>query len=100
MPSVLTQVRDIAIIVLAVESLIIGLLLILLAIQMRSLAKMLQEEVKPLLDSANETMGTVRGTTSFISDTLVVPVVNAAGFVSAVGKVVRALRGSRGRKRS
>jgi hypothetical protein len=92
MPSILTLVRDIAIIVLALESLIIGFLLIVLAIQIRGLARMLEEEVKPILDSANETVSTVRGTTSFVSDTLITPLVGAASFATALGKVIRVLR--------
>jgi len=93
----LTLVRDIAIIVLALESLVIGFLLILLAIQIRGLAKMLEEEVKPILDSAQETVSTVRGTTSFVSDTLIVPLVRAASFATALSKVIGVLR--RGPKR-
>lgn len=88
----LTLVRDIAIIVLALESLVIGFLLILLAIQIRGLAKMLEEEVKPILDSANKTVSTVRGTTSFVSDTLITPLVGAASFATALSKVIRVLK--------
>jgi len=97
MGTTLTLVRDIAIIVLALESLVIGFLLILLAIQIRGLAKMLEEEVKPILDSASETVSTMRGTTTFVSDTLIAPLVGAASFATALGKVMRVLR--RGPKR-
>lgn len=92
MTTTLTLVRDIAIIVLALESLVIGFLLILLAIQVRGLAKMLEEEVKPILDSANKTVSTVRGTTSFVSDTLITPLVGAASFATALSRVIRVLR--------
>lgn len=97
MTTTLTLVRDIAIIVLALESLVIGFLLILLTIQIRGLAKMLEEEIKPILDSANETVSTVRGTTSFVSDTLVLPLVRAASFATALSRVIGVLR--RGPKR-
>jgi hypothetical protein len=91
-------IRDVAIILLAVESLVIGLLLILLIIQMRGLAKMLQDEVQPILESARDTATTVRGTTVFINDTLIKPIVKAAGYASAANRVMSVLaRGKRHR---
>jgi hypothetical protein len=90
MPTVVL-IRDIAIIVLAFESLVIGVLLILLIIQMRGLAKMLQEEVQPILESARETATTVRGTTVFVSDTFVQPLIRAAGYASAANRVMSVL---------
>ena len=84
-------IRDIAIIVLAFESLVIGVLLILLIIQIRGLAKMLQEEIQPILESAQETATTVRGTTVFVSDTFVKPFIKAAGYASAANRVMRVL---------
>ena len=95
--STIAVIRDIAIIVLALESLIIGVLLILLIIQMRSLTVMLQEEIQPILESARETATTVRGTTVFISDTFVRPLIRAAGYASAANRVMRVL--SLGRRR-
>lgn len=95
--STIAVIRDIAIIVLALESLIIGVLLILLIIQMRSLTVMLREEIQPILESARETATTVRGTTVFISDTFVRPLIRAAGYASAANRVMRVL--SWGRRR-
>lgn len=90
MPTVV-MIRDIAIIVLALESLIIGVLLILLILQMRGLARMLQEEVQPILESAKETATTVRGTTVFVSDTFIKPLIKAAGYASAANRVMNVL---------
>lgn len=91
-------IRDIAIIVLALESLIIGVLLILLILQMRGLARMLQEEVQPILESAKETATTVRGTTVFVSDTFVKPLIKAAGYASAANRVMNVLARRKGRR--
>ena len=85
--------RDIAIIVVAVESIVIGALLIYLIFQMRSLIRLLKKEVQPILDSTRETVGTVRGTTAFLSDTLVGPVVQVAGYFAGLRRMVQALRG-------
>lgn len=84
-------VRDLAIILLAVESIVIGVMLIILIWEVRNLAKLLREEIKPILDSADETVRTMRGTTTFVSDTFVNPIVRASSFVSGVGQVVRIL---------
>ena len=99
--SAVVIVRDIAIIVLAFESLVVGLLLILLIIQMRRLAKLLQEELKPILDSADETASTVRGTASFVSNAFVSPLIRAASFISGADRALKALmrrRSKRGKR--
>ena len=84
-------VRDLAIILLAVESLVIGVVLIILVWEIRNLAKLLREEIKPILDSADETARTVRGTTVFVSDTFVNPVVRASSFAAGVVQALRIL---------
>jgi hypothetical protein len=89
-------IRDIAIILLAVESLVIGAILIVLALQIRGLTKMLEEEVQPILESTKETATTVRGTTVFLSNTFVKPLINAVGYASAANRVMSVLaRGKR-----
>jgi hypothetical protein len=95
--SAVAVVRDIAIIVLALESLVIGALLLILLLQIRGLTKMLQEEVQPILESTKETASTVRGTTVFLSDTFVKPLINAVGYASAANRVISVL--ARGRRR-
>ncbi len=84
-------VRDLAIILLAVESLVIGVVLIILVLEIRNLAKMLRDEIKPILESADETVRTVRGTTTFVSENLVNPVVRASSFASGVVQAMRIL---------
>jgi len=93
-------IRDIAIILLAVESLVIGAVLIVLVLQIRGLTKMLEEEVQPILESTKETATTVRGTTVFLSNTFVKPLINAVGYASAANRVMSVLaRGKRRRGR-
>lgn len=90
-------VRDVAIIVLAIESIIVGVVLIFLVFQINSLIRLLKEEIKPLLDSANETASTLRGTTTFISDKVVNPVVSVSSYLSGAEQAVKALVGLRKR---
>lgn len=87
----LSAARDIAIIVLAIESLVIGGLLIFLLYQIWRLVSLLRSEIKPLLDSANATADTVRGTTGFVSENVVKPVVRVRAFVAGVDGAVKAL---------
>lgn len=85
--------RDIAIIILAVESIVIGVLLAVLVIQVIRLVKLLREEVMPILNSTQETVSTVRGTASFMSEHLVQPVVKVSSFTAGARRAVGILFG-------
>ena len=69
------NVRDIFIIFMAFESLIVGAALVILIIQVASLINLLQNEVRPILQSTSDTVNTLRGTTEFLSENLVEPVI-------------------------
>jgi len=90
---VLSFVRDLAIVLLALESFVIGVFIIILVWEIRNLTKLLREEIKPILDSADETVRTVRGTTTFVSQTFVEPMVRVSGFASGVMQALRILIG-------
>jgi hypothetical protein len=85
--------RDIAIIVLALESIVIGVLMAILVIQVMRLVRMLREEVMPILRSTQDTVSTVRGTADFMSDHLVQPVVKASSFAAGARQAVSVLFG-------
>lgn len=87
----LSAARDVAIILLAFESLVIGGLLVFLLFEIRKLVKLLEEEIKPLLGSVQETANTVRGTTSFVSENVVSPVVRVHSFFAGVTGTAKAL---------
>jgi hypothetical protein len=78
------KIRDIFIIFMAFESLVIGAALIILVIQVASLINLLQNEVKPILDATNETVNTLRGTTNFLSENLVVPVIKLNSYLAGL----------------
>ena len=96
----LPTIRDLAIILLAVEFLIIGGLLIVLVWQIWRLVRLLESEIKPLLDSANDTVNTVRGTSDFVSEKVVKPVVRVHSFVAGVKGGFRSLFKDRKRRTS
>ncbi len=91
MAAALSFVRDLAIVLVAVETLVIGIVLIILVLEIRSLARLLRDEIKPILHSADETVRTVRGTTTFVSDNLITPVVRVSSFASGVAQALRIL---------
>lgn len=85
-PDVATNVRDIFIIFMAFELLIIGGALVVLVIQIASLINLLQNEVKPILQSTSETVKTLRGTTEFLSENLVEPVIKLNSYLAGLRK--------------
>jgi hypothetical protein len=85
-PVVATNVRDIFIILMAFESLIIGAALVILVIQIAGLINLLQNEVKPILQSTSETVNTLRGTTEFLSENLVEPVIKLNSYLAGLRK--------------
>lgn len=90
-PEQAASIRDVFIIFMALEFIVIGAALVVLMFQLAVLTNMLQHEIKPILDSTNETLNTVRGTTAFLSDNLVEPVVKLNSYLAAITQVVDSL---------
>ena len=80
--------RDVFIIFMALESIIIGLVLIILVVQIARLINLLQNEIRPILRSATETVDSVRGTTDFLGETVVEPVIKLNSYVASVRRVL------------
>ena len=59
------------------------------AMQVVGLVQEVRGEVKTIIGTAQETMTEVRGTARFVNDTVVHPVSQAAGFVSAVRATIK-----------
>lgn len=77
-------IRDIFIIALALEFMLVGLALVVLIVQLAKLANMLQNEVRPILDSASEAAHTLRGTAQFLSEKMVSPVLKVNSAIAAM----------------
>ncbi len=84
-------VRDIAIIIVALESIFVFILLGVLVWQIWRLTKLIQTEVKPVLQDAQETINTLKATTTFMSDNVVQPAVKASGQIVRARTSVRTL---------
>ena len=85
------RIRDIFIIFMAFESLVIGVALVILILQIASLMNLLQNEIKPILDATNETVHTLRGTTTFISENIAEPVIKLNASLAGLQRVLEVL---------
>lgn len=90
--------RDIFIIFMGLGIFVIILLLIILivitaylVIKVNDLVQLVDREIKPILTKAQETLGTVRGTTSFISEQAIKPVMSTVTAYAGLRAIVRNL---------
>lgn len=82
------RIRDVFIIVVAFETLVIGVALVVLLVQLASLINLLQNEVRPILEATSETVRTVRGTAQFMSESVVDPVIKLNGYLASIQRVL------------
>jgi len=82
------RIRDVFIIVVALESLVIGVALIVLIVQLASLINLLQNEVRPILRTTNETVNNLRGTAEFLGENVVEPVIKLNGYLAGMNRVI------------
>ena len=85
------KIRDVFIIVVALESLVIGVALIVLIVQLASLINLLQNEVRPILNATNETVNTLRGTAEFLGENVVEPVIKLNGYLAGLKRMLALL---------
>jgi hypothetical protein len=85
---------------MALESLLLGLALVVLIIQLARLINLLQNEIKPILDSTNQTVSTLRGTTAFLSDNLVEPIIKMNEYFAGLQQALRVFGLARGKRRN
>jgi hypothetical protein len=87
-PEVTAKVRDIFIILMAILSLLIGLALVILMVQLARLTNLLQNELRPIIDSMNETISHLRGTSIFLSDNLAEPVIKLNEYLAGLSQLL------------
>jgi predicted PurR-regulated permease PerM len=90
--------RDMSVIILALESIVVLLLLGVVVGMLWWLIQTLEKKITPILDATNETVNnvsetvnTVRGTVTFMSDTVVSPVVKVVSYASGVKRTIQTL---------
>lgn len=95
-PPVAAVLRDIFIILLGIQSIIIGLLMIVavvaiiyVALKMYDLTQFVQNELRPMLQRADDAVRTFHSRSVFISDAAVKPVIEVMSFASAVKGIIK-----------
>lgn len=83
------QIRDVFIIFLALQSLVIGIAMVVLIVQLSSLINLLQNEIRPIINSTNETVNTLKGTAKFLSDNLAEPVIKINQYTAMLKSVFK-----------
>ncbi|NLG48678.1 MAG: hypothetical protein GX552_01040 [Chloroflexi bacterium] len=96
----LAAVRDVAIVLLAIESIVIGVLLAIIMVQIIRLVRLLREEIGPLLHTTQETLDSVKQTTNFVSHNVVDPVIQVSSYSAGVTETLRNLFAIRRRVKS
>ena len=81
------KIRDVSIIVVALESSIIGIALIVLIVQLASLINLLQNEVRPILNATSETVNSLRGTVEFLGQEVIEPVMKLNGYLAGLKRM-------------
>jgi hypothetical protein len=82
------RIRDVFIIVVALETLVIGVALTILIVQLASLINLLQNEVRPILTATSETVNNLRGTVEFLGENAVEPVIKLNGYLAGMSRVI------------
>jgi hypothetical protein len=88
-------IRDIFIILLALQGILIVGALAVLILQVARLINLLQNEIMPILRNTQETIDTARGTVQFVGNNLTEPVLKISGFLAALRVLIRELLGIR-----
>ena len=82
------RIRDVFIIVVALESLVIGVAMVVLVLQLASLINLLQNEIRPILHATNETVNNLRGTAEFLGENVVEPVIKLNGYLAGLYRML------------
>jgi chromate transport protein ChrA len=93
--SALERLRDIAIIFIVLASTITVVLLAAITAALIFLAIQIKDRVIPLLEEATGTVKRVRGTTNFVTEEAIKPILNVAGNYSRLRTMTKTVTGKR-----
>jgi hypothetical protein len=84
----LRSLRDILLILLALEFMVVGVALSLLMIQLARLSLLIEMEVRPMVRSAEETLRHLSGTVQFLDENLVDPIMKLNTSLAGVQRLL------------
>jgi hypothetical protein len=88
-------IRDVFIIIMSLEFILIIGALAVLILQVARIVNLLQSEVKPVLKNAKETVNSAKGTVEFVGNNVSEPVVKTSAFLAGAGVFIREAGGIR-----
>lgn len=88
----IATLRDLSIIFLAIMSIVVGVIMVVLLLQIRDLIILMRQEMKPLIESTQQTADTVRYTSQFMSKRVAKPVVDVISVAAGVRQGFASLR--------
>lgn len=94
-PARTENIRDIMVIALGLMMVLIAITLVILLVQVARLVNMLQNEVRPVLDSANAAVNTLRGTAEFLSENLTEPVIKINSALAGLRRILETVNNIR-----
>ena len=94
----LANIRDIAIIFIAILDIVLMLILVVIAYVILRLLLLVRSEVIPIFGAVKKTTTTVEGTTDFISTTVARPLIRAVALVFATTRFFQVLLSRDGRE--
>jgi hypothetical protein len=92
-PETIEAMRDIMIIALSLGACLMGVAMIIITIMIIRLVNLIEFEIKPILQQTNETIGTVKGTTAFVSQNVIKPMTKVSGYTAGLRQGIRVLFG-------
>lgn len=88
-------IRDTLVIVIVLEFIVIVGAVAILFLQVARLVLLLRTEVKPVLENAQETVNTAKGTVEFVGNNVTEPVVKVGAFMAGANVFIREVGGIR-----
>ena len=88
-PDLTRTLRDLVIIVLALEMLVMGIAIIVVTIQLARLLHLIRYEIKPILEQASDTIVALRSIARLVSDNVAAPVVKLGGTLAGAVRFLR-----------
>jgi len=82
------RIRDIFVIIVSLETLVIGVALVILLVQLAALINLLQNELRPILEATSETVNNLRGTAQFLGESVVEPVIKLNSYLASIRRVL------------
>ena len=92
------RLRDIAFVVMALETFLIMFLILLIVVLLVVVIVLIYDRVIPILEqlnrainSAADTVHTVRGTTEFVSEKVVSPLIEVSGYAAGITRIAKGI---------